>query len=70
MFDYLDDNESCVLEKKPMESLVADGELMAYKHTGFWQCMDTYRDYTYLNGIWEKGNVPWRVWEDESILER
>jgi glucose-1-phosphate cytidylyltransferase len=70
MFDYLDDDENCVLEKKPMENLVTDGELMVYKHNGFWQCMDTYRDFQYLEGIWEKGEVPWRVWGNELILAR
>jgi len=70
VFDYLEDNDNCVLEKKPMESLVADGELMVYNHTDFWQCMDTYRDYQYLNGIWDKGNIPWRIWEDELVLAR
>ena len=62
VFDYIDNDDSCIFERKPMEDLSSDGELMVYTHKGFWQCMDTYRDYVYLNGIWEKGEVPWKIW--------
>ena len=61
-FSYLTENSDCVLEKDPLENLVADGELKVYNHKGFWQCMDTYRDYKYLMGLWEKGQAPWKVW--------
>lgn len=59
---YLDDNEGLVLEREPMERLVADGELMVYRHEGFWQPMDTPREYALLNDLWAGGNAPWRVW--------
>jgi len=50
------------LEKGPLEKLASDGELKVFQHKGFWQCMDTYRDYKYLNDLWKRGNVPWKVW--------
>lgn len=59
--DYIHENDDCVLEKDPMEKLVKDGELMVYKHDGFWQCMDTYRDFTMLNNLW-KTNPQWKIW--------
>ncbi len=59
-FNYLKDDEGCILEKEPLEKLAKDGELKVFHHKGFWQCMDTYRDYKYLNEIWERGNTPWR----------
>jgi glucose-1-phosphate cytidylyltransferase len=62
-FKYLDDDESCVLEKKPLEKLALDGQLRVFKHKGFWQCMDTYRDYKYISDLWEKNNCPWKVWD-------
>ncbi len=60
VFDYLDPN--CVLEKEPMENLAIDGQLMAFRHEGFWIGMDTYREYEILNKMWDAGTVPWRVW--------
>lgn len=57
--DYLSEDESCELEGEPMERLAAEGQLSMYQHDGFWQCMDTYRDYTYLNEIWAAGCAPW-----------
>jgi len=42
--------------------LAADGELMAYHHHGFWQCMDTYREYEYLNRLWDDGKAEWKLW--------
>jgi len=62
-FNYLDDDESCVLEKKPLSSLAEKHQLSMYKHAGFWHCMDTYRDYLDLNAIWDSGNVPWKIWK-------
>ncbi|MHA1936574.1 MAG: glucose-1-phosphate cytidylyltransferase [Candidatus Thorarchaeota archaeon] len=61
-FSYLKDDDSCSLEKEPLERLASDGELMVFNHTGFWQCMDTYRDLKYLLELWGKGNAPWQVW--------
>jgi glucose-1-phosphate cytidylyltransferase len=63
VFEYLEDDDNCVFERKPLEKLVADGELMVYMHKGFWQCMDTYRDFQYLNRLWEQQQVPWKVWQ-------
>jgi phenylpropionate dioxygenase-like ring-hydroxylating dioxygenase large terminal subunit len=60
--DYLGAGEECVLEREPLERLAKDGELMVYSHTGFWQCMDTYRDMEYLKGLWNRGEAPWKVW--------
>jgi glucose-1-phosphate cytidylyltransferase len=51
-----------VLERGPLESLAADGELRAYPHEGFWDCMDTYKDAVLLNDLWAAGDAPWRVW--------
>lgn len=58
-FNYLSDNEECVLERDPLERLAKDGELMAFKHDGFWRCMDTYRDWQILEDLWSTGNAPW-----------
>jgi glucose-1-phosphate cytidylyltransferase len=60
VFSYLD--PECVLEREPMERLAADGQLMAFRHDGFWIGMDTYREYEMLNQMWDAGNVPWKVW--------
>lgn len=62
-FNYLSAEDSCVLEREPMERLSEDGHLSVYAYRGFWQCMDTYRDYQYLNELWNEGRAPWRVWE-------
>ncbi len=61
VFDYIEDDDT-VFEQEPMENLAKDGQLNAYKHTGFWQCMDTLRDKMVLESIWQKGNAPWKVW--------
>jgi glucose-1-phosphate cytidylyltransferase len=62
-FDYVDDDDSCALEKTPLATLAKEGQLCMYRHGGFWHCMDTYRDYMDLNAIWESGEVPWKVWK-------
>jgi glucose-1-phosphate cytidylyltransferase len=62
VLDYLDDDK-CILEREPLERLAREGELMAFKHHGFFYAMDTYRDYKYLNDLWDKGNVPWKKWK-------
>ena len=61
VFDYLTD--SSTLEREPLEGLAGDGQLRAYRHTGFWDCMDTYKDAVTLNDLWAAGNAPWAVWE-------
>jgi glucose-1-phosphate cytidylyltransferase len=55
--------DDCVLEQEPLEHLAADGQLMAYQHSGMWQPMDTYRDVLHLNEIWATGRAPWKVWD-------
>lgn len=60
IFDFLDDRESLVFEKDPMEELVRQGELMVYTHEGFWQCMDTPRDHELLNRMDRENQCPWR----------
>jgi glucose-1-phosphate cytidylyltransferase len=62
-FDYVEDDDRCVLEAEPLEKLVRDGELMTYMHSGYWHCMDTYRDFLALNEAWTKG-APWKIWQD------
>lgn len=62
-FNYLIDQDDCVLEREPLEQLTRDEQLRIYKHRGFWQCMDTYRDMEQLNKMWRQGNAPWEVWE-------
>jgi glucose-1-phosphate cytidylyltransferase len=66
VFDYL--REDSVLERAPLEGLAADGQLRAYRHAGFWDCMDTYKDAVLLNDLWESGEPPWRVWAEEPAL--
>lgn len=62
IFDYLD-GDNCTLEREPLERLAREGELMTYRHSGFFYAMDTYREYKALNDIWASGKVPWKVWE-------
>jgi glucose-1-phosphate cytidylyltransferase len=57
---YLSDN--CVLEEEPLAQLAADRQLSAYRHPGFWQPMDTYRESKLLNDLWDSGSAPWRLW--------
>jgi glucose-1-phosphate cytidylyltransferase len=61
VFDYLD-GDDCVLEREPLERLAAAGELMAYRHDGFFFAMDTFREYQMLNQMWNEGRAPWKVW--------
>ena len=64
IFDYLEDeSDDCILERRPLERLSADGELMAYRHDGFFFAMDTFREYQYLNELWASGNAPWKLWK-------
>lgn len=59
---YLDDDDACTLEREPLERLARDGQLVAYRHEGFYFAMDTYREYKTLNELWSRGDAPWRVW--------
>ena len=60
-------SEDSVLEREPLERLAADRELGAYRHRGFWDCMDTYKDSVLLNDLWASGSPPWKVWASEPV---
>lgn len=62
IFEYLD-GDSCVFEREPLETLASMGKLQAYKHYGFWQCMDTMNDKNKLEKLLEKNEAPWKVWD-------
>jgi glucose-1-phosphate cytidylyltransferase len=64
VLDYLD--VTSVLEEDLLRRLAAEDELHAYRHTGFWDCMDTYKDAVMLNDLWSAGEAPWKVWEARS----
>jgi glucose-1-phosphate cytidylyltransferase len=66
VFSYL--SEDSVLEREPLEGLAADGQLRAYRHEGFWDCMDTYKDAALLNDLWSSGEPPWRVWSEQPAI--
>ncbi|AQS59278.1 glucose-1-phosphate cytidylyltransferase [Desulforamulus ferrireducens] len=59
--NYLTNENNCVLEREPLERLAREGQLRIYKHRGYWQCMDTYRDMEQLNNLWRRGEAPWEV---------
>lgn len=61
IFNYLN-GDDCILEREPLERLAAEGQLMAWEHNGFFYAMDTYREYEYLNDLWQKNQAPWKVW--------
>lgn len=61
IFNYIEEGNS-IFEKRPIEKLVADNQLMAFKHTGYWKPMDTLRDKIELEESWESGNAPWKNW--------
>ena len=63
VFNYIE-GDFTVFEKEPLENLAKENQLMAFKHKGFWQCMDTIRDKNKLEELWESGKAPWKVWED------
>ncbi len=63
IFDYIKgDGKDAYFEKQPMEDIVAAGELAAYEHQGFWQCMDKLYDKQYLEQLWDKDEAPWKIW--------
>ena len=61
VFQYIEGDDT-QFEHEPLENLARDGELMAYQHNGFWQCMDTIRDKVKLEALWDRGDAPWKVW--------
>jgi glucose-1-phosphate cytidylyltransferase len=68
IFDYLHGDDA-ILERAGLERIAADGQLMAFRHDGLWQCMDTLRDKTYLEKIWESGDAPWKTWATREPLK-
>jgi len=62
VFNYIPNDDSVIFEQGPLESIAKDGKMNAYLHTGFWKPMDTLRDNTELNVMWDNGKAPWRVW--------
>jgi glucose-1-phosphate cytidylyltransferase len=63
IFDHLSVDDSCDLEVGPLEQIAKDGQLMVYKHEGFWACMDTLRDMDFLNKLWDDGLAKWKIWK-------
>ena len=61
VIDYIKDDDT-TFEKEPLETLSTNGQLMAFKHSGFWQCMDTLRDKNILENLWNSGKAPWKLW--------
>jgi glucose-1-phosphate cytidylyltransferase len=61
VIDYID-GDSCIWERGPLETLAQEGQLSAFEHPGFWQPMDTLRDKTHLEELWQSGQAPWKVW--------
>jgi len=61
VFDYIEGDDT-QFEKEPLEALARDGQLMAYTHSSFWQCMDTLRDKLLLEKLWQNGKAPWKKW--------
>ena len=61
IFGYLKD-DTTVFEKEPLETLAQEGQLKAYKHNGFWQCMDTKREKDKLDAMWGNNKAPWKTW--------
>lgn len=64
IFDYVEEQDGCVLEHQPLQRLARDGQLAAFKHHGFWHSMDTVRDVDALNELWRSGSPPWKTWAE------
>jgi glucose-1-phosphate cytidylyltransferase len=64
VFKYLKEDD--ILEKRPFVKLAEDGQMAAFKHKGFWKCMDTYKDHLELNDLWDKGRSPWAKWLEKE----
>jgi glucose-1-phosphate cytidylyltransferase len=65
VFDFIDGDQT-QWEREPLERLAKYGQLMAFRHHSFWQCMDTLRDKRLLESLWQNGNAPWAVWERDK----
>ena len=62
VFDYIEGDDT-LFEREPLEGLARDGQLMAFQHDSFWQCMDTLRDKVLLESLWKKDDAPWKTWD-------
>jgi glucose-1-phosphate cytidylyltransferase len=62
LFGYLGETDRIMFEQEPMKKLAREGELMGFRHEGFWQPMDTFQEFTYLNKLWNEGRAPWKTW--------
>ncbi len=62
VLDYITQGDATVFEQQPLQTMARDGELFCYNHPGFWKCMDTLRDKTDLNELWQSGKAPWKTW--------
>jgi glucose-1-phosphate cytidylyltransferase len=69
VFDYLEGDET-ILERQPLERLAQERQLAVFKHDGYWQCMDTYRDVVLLNEEWASGRAPWKRWQDRQVANK
>jgi glucose-1-phosphate cytidylyltransferase len=67
VFDYLTEGKNTILERTPLETLAQNGQLHAYKHTGFWRSMDTLKDKNDLTALWQEGSAPWAMWLKNAI---
>ena len=65
VFDYIEDDNT-TFEREPLEQLAKEGQIVAYRHSGFWQCMDTLRDKNQLEKMWSTGSAPWKIWKDNE----
>jgi len=63
IFNSIKDKHSEIWEREPLENLAKAGQITAFKHEGFWKCMDTLRDKIELETIWSSGKAPWKIWE-------
>jgi glucose-1-phosphate cytidylyltransferase len=66
---YLSDDEDLTLEREPLQQVASDGELMMYPHTGFWQPMDTFREWKMLEEMWENGTAEWKMWDEPQTAK-
>lgn len=65
IFDYLGPDD--ILERQPFERLASDGQIMAFRHSGFWECMDTFKDTMTLNALWENNQAAWKMWDEIAV---
>ena len=64
VFDYIPEGEDIIWEQEPLRGMVAERQLAAYRHDGFWKPMDTLKDKNDLNAMWAEGKAPWKIWKD------